>query len=157
MYVCFRKYKNLPNYTSNDKLWCYEQCNSSFNSELCSLLISKISRSGNYQNLRYKQFSKTTRNGTLLLLCTKYQSLSLLVIVSQCILPNQANSMHTQQLVEQLLGQTCLQAVNTNVQLTSESLMRLTGSSGDRMGRVRETTFLTSTQSKREIQAFRKL
>ena len=51
---------------SNDKLWCYVQSNSLFNSELSPSFTCKILRLGNYQNVSYSQFSKSTHNKKLL-------------------------------------------------------------------------------------------
>ena len=63
----YNKYIIDSAWRSNDKLWCYEQINCAFNSELSSLFTCKISRLGNYQHHSYKHFSERTRNGKLLL------------------------------------------------------------------------------------------
>ena len=49
----------------NGKVWCCEECNSWFNSELSPLFTCKISRLDNYRSLGYEQFSKPTQNGKL--------------------------------------------------------------------------------------------
>ena len=40
---------------SYDKLWCYEQSNSLFNSKSSPLFTGEITMLGNYQNQTYKQ------------------------------------------------------------------------------------------------------
>ena len=51
----------------NVKLCCYVQSNKSINSKSSALFTCKISRSGNCPNKSFKNFSKLTQNGKLLL------------------------------------------------------------------------------------------